>query len=506
MPKKINILMIDNMINTNSSVLSENNVKKYLELENIRPQELTTIQKLCEYLKTDSTYYDFYEYYYLNYKIPQIDKEFDLLRIGIESIVNIELKSELVSEEKILKQLKRNYYYLSFLEKVVHCYTFLIDGDHNKLFYFDSQNNELQQITDKNHILFNLYNLNDIEENIIDSLFNPSNYLISPFNTTDKFLTNQYFLTKQQETIKNEIIKVVVENNQNKIFSISGTAGTGKTLLTYDIAKELRNLSKRVTIIHCAQFNNGITQLITKHQWDIRTIKNYSNSSLADILIIDESQRLTKSQFESILAIQNKILIFSHDANQRLNRANQAKEVVTLIKFNAHKVYELSHKIRHNKSLSSFVKKFYDLNKIKIDEFAKNDYDNIAFYYAKDINDARAYVTFLMTNGWEYIYLTDSLHSQESLSSLKFYSNSSAHKAIGQEYDNVVVTIDQNFFYNENNKLAYRTHCYYSPLETLFQAITRTRKRIMFVIINNQEVYRNCIRIINRESMLDQSI
>ena len=493
--------MLDNMINTSSNLLSENNVKKYLKLEEIKPQELTTVQRLCQYLKTTPVFYKFYENYYLNYKIPQIGKEFDLLRIGTESIVNIELKSGQVSDEEVLKQLKRNYYYLSFLDKKIHCYTFMTDGMQDILFYLDTINDELQRITDKNHILLNLNNLHDIEENIIDSFFIPSNYLISPFNTTDKFIADQYFLTQHQEDIKKEIMKQIGNNCKKKIFSISGTAGTGKTLLTYDIAKELHNIGKNITIIHCAQFNDGITKLITQYQWDIRKIKNYLISPLADILIVDEAQRLTQRQFESIISIENKILIFSHDANQRLNRANQAKEVVILIKSNAHKVYELSHKIRHNKSLSSFVKKFYDLNKLNVDELKQNDYDNIAFYYAKDINDAQAYVTSLMTNGWEYIYLTDSLHSQESLSILKFYSNNSAHKAIGQEYDNVVVTIDQNFFYKENNKLAYRYSCYYSPLETLFQAITRTRKKIMFVIINNKEVYKNCIKIINRESI-----
>lgn len=388
MSKQINLLTIYNILNTSSELLSEDCVKKYLELEEIRPQELITIQRLCEYLKTDVTCHKFYENYYLNYKIPQIDKEFDLLRIGTRSIVNIELKSESVSEEKILKQLKRNHYYLSFLEKEVYCYTFMIDGEENILFYFNVVNDELKQITDIKHILLNLYDLYDIEHTVIDSLFTPSNYLISPFNTTNKFIEGKYFLTKHQEIIKNEIIKAIETNNQKKIFSISGTAGTGKTLLTYDIAKELHNIGKDVTIIHCAQFNNGITKLITQYQWDIRTIKDYLTSYLSDILIVDEAQRLTKIQFESILAIQNKILIFSHDANQRLNRANQAKEVVTLIKSNAHKVYELSHKIRHNKSLSSFVKKFYDLNKINVDEFSRSDYDNIAFYYAKDINDA----------------------------------------------------------------------------------------------------------------------
>lgn len=502
MPKKINLLTIDNMMNVRNELLSEMSVKKYLGLEETRPQEIITLHRLCQYLKTNSLYYQFYENYYLNYKIPQIDKEFDLLKIGKTSIINIELKSEQVSEEKILKQLKRNYYYLSFLEKEVHCYTFVTDDTQNILFYLDVINGELQQITDKNHILLNIYNLHDIEDNIIDSLFTPSNYLISPFNTTDKFIEGKYFLTKHQEIIKSEIIKEIDINSQNKIFSVSGTAGTGKTLLTYDIAKELRIASKNVTIIHCAQFNNGIRQLQNSYGWDIQNIKNYLVALLSsDILIFDEAQRLTKNQLESIFKEQNKILIFSHDVNQRLNRHNQAKEVVELIKSNAHKIYELSHKIRHNKSLSSFVKKLYDLNKINIDNYSMQDYENIFFYYAKNIQDAKAYVTYLMSNGWEYIYLTNSLHSRESLDLLTFGSNNSAHQAIGQEYDNVIVTIDEKFFYDKEKKLAYREGCHYSPLETLFQAITRARKKIIFVIVNNEEIYKNCIKIINRDSI-----
>lgn len=54
MSKKINILMLDNMINTSSNLLSENIVKKYLKLEEIKPQELNTVQRLCQYLKTTS--------------------------------------------------------------------------------------------------------------------------------------------------------------------------------------------------------------------------------------------------------------------------------------------------------------------------------------------------------------------------------------------------------------------------------------------------------------------
>ena len=82
------------------------------------------------------------ENFYLNYKIPQINKEFDLLRIGKTSIVNIELKSKNIDEERILKQLQRNYYYLSFLDRKIYCFTFIAED--KSVYQYD--NNELLKV------------------------------------------------------------------------------------------------------------------------------------------------------------------------------------------------------------------------------------------------------------------------------------------------------------------------------------------------------------------------
>ena len=53
----------------------------------------------------------------MGYKIPQIGKEFDLLRISEDMILNIEYKREIPNIDKIEKQLNRNKYYLNFLGK-----------------------------------------------------------------------------------------------------------------------------------------------------------------------------------------------------------------------------------------------------------------------------------------------------------------------------------------------------------------------------------------------------
>ena len=62
-----------------------------------------------------------------------------------------------------------------------------------------------------------------IDENIInqniDDLFIPSNYLISPFSKTEKFLNNEYFLTKEQEEIEQDIL-TRIQNNETSFFLI----------------------------------------------------------------------------------------------------------------------------------------------------------------------------------------------------------------------------------------------------------------------------------------------
>lgn len=252
--KKVNIFELCNLYNLTDINIEQ--VKQYLGIEYIkeREQEIDGLNKLCEVFKDIVYDHHIFENYYVNYKIPQIGKEFDLLRIGNDSVVNIELKSQ-KDEDKILKQLKRNYYYLSFLGKCIYCFTF---NSADKKFYCYNNNNDKLEVASIEHIIETINQIQDINCDI-DSLFVPSNYLVSPFNNTERFLNNEYFLTEQQEKIKNEII-CAIKNNYSKIFSISGKAGTGKTILTYDIAKTLKQ-QFNIVMVHCALSNIGIETL-----------------------------------------------------------------------------------------------------------------------------------------------------------------------------------------------------------------------------------------------------
>lgn len=68
-----------------------------------------------------------FDRFYVGYKIPQISKEFDLLRFGRNCIINIEVKSN-CPEKKIKQQLIRNKYYLSFLGRKVYAFTFISES------------------------------------------------------------------------------------------------------------------------------------------------------------------------------------------------------------------------------------------------------------------------------------------------------------------------------------------------------------------------------------------
>ena len=57
--------------------------------------------------------------FFYSYQIPRLGKEFDLLQIKDDQIINIELKSGIVSDEAIRKQLIQNRYYLSVLGRAI---------------------------------------------------------------------------------------------------------------------------------------------------------------------------------------------------------------------------------------------------------------------------------------------------------------------------------------------------------------------------------------------------
>lgn len=126
MKKTTNLLNFYNLFKISENLIKECSIKNYLKIESLKECEILSLFSLCQKLQ-ESSHANFYlfENFYINYQIPQIGKEFDLLKFGKDKIINIELKSQQVEENELIKQLQRNFYYLSALQRTIHCYIFL---------------------------------------------------------------------------------------------------------------------------------------------------------------------------------------------------------------------------------------------------------------------------------------------------------------------------------------------------------------------------------------------
>lgn len=473
----------------------------------IQKHELLTLASLIKSMLTNSDTskqeLSFYtEHFWLGFKIPQIGEEFDLLRFGDNYHINIELKSDNL-EEKMKKQLIRKKHYLNFLE--LNTYHYIYSSESSCLYKLNEQNALIETTFIELLGLLKEQLVNDKSKNEIEKLFNVSNYLISPFNSTERFLDSSYFLTNHQQLIKNEIFKNI--NNSNLFFMIEGSAGTGKTLLVYDFVKNCKENKMKVLVIHCGQLNAGHIKLRNNYGWEICPIKlalEYLSNEL-DVIVVDESQRLDKQKFDYIIKFceeQQIPCVFSLDKRQCLHISEINREMRTCIanitdRKNQHKLKE---KIRSNKELALFIKLF---NKIPINSDYKleNENYNIKIKYFDTKEEADKFVEFQKKLNWKYLTYSNSLYNNEYLDKLVSHGEDTPHKVIGQEFDKVVVMMDDNFTYKLNEEkqqleLLGRMDNYYHTTKMLFQNMTRARRQLSIVIINNPDLLLNLTKIL----------
>ncbi|MCS2568853.1 DNA/RNA helicase domain-containing protein [Bacteroides fragilis] len=460
----------------------------------IKNYELNGIESFVDELLQANNNISIVNRYYLGYSIPQIGKEFDLLRFGHNYIINIEIKTE-SSIEKILKQQQKNKYYLSFLDKPLHIYTFI--SNENKLYKLVIRNNgdEIEEIT-FNELCNILMSQEVVTFNNIDDLFNPSDYLVSPFNSPEKFMSEGYFLTVQQEQIYKEI-QTKLSDTATNFIALTGGAGTGKTLLTYHIAKETIQRGKKVLILHCAPLNSGHQILMDEYNWSIYMPKYAPNTIDFDLIIIDEAQRMYPYQFDKYIKevrTLNKKCIFSYDEKQYL-RDNE-KQYHTKERIEKELLctpYKLTDKIRTNKEIAYFIRQLFNIKK----NIPNIDYTNIELIYCKDCYSAKLLLQELLERGWKTPNYTPGTRSFFHYEAYLSNDTESAHSVVGQEFNNVVVVIDESFKYNSQGDLI-ADNTYYSQRQMLYQIITRTRKKLHIVIINNEVMLNRCIDILSK--------
>tara|TARA_R110002049_G_scaffold213604_7_gene385055 strand:- start:487 stop:1971 length:1485 start_codon:yes stop_codon:yes gene_type:complete len=491
--KSINLLSIVQAYNSLTPLL----FRKYLDYfnANVRDGEVEDIEKFIFQLSQFNPRINIFDNYYLGYTIPQIGKEFDLLRFGNNYSLNLEIKRE-STFEKVKKQILRNRYYLSFLKSEIHIYSYI--SNDNKLYCLDDNDNLVEK--ELKQLIQLIHNQEISNPSSINDCFNPSNYLVSPFNSTESFMKGKYFLTHQQEDIK-RTVNLSLQKIDATFISICGKAGTGKTLLAYDIVKEQHTKGFKTLVIHCGILNEGHDILINEFAWDIIAIRHLNNITLQDysLILIDEAQRIYPNQLNQIIKDAknyNINCIFSYDQLQWLRKMELKNNIDRrIVEIPTITTYELTEKIRTNKEIAMFIKGLFDRSKV-LHNF---DSSNIEINYFRRLQEALGFMGNLHEMGWKIINLTPSSVDPHPYDKYIVRGQKNAHGVIGQEFEKVVSVIDPYYVY-VNNKLSvqgYTYSPYYDPVQMLYQIMTRTRSKLKVIIINNPILLERCLELTN---------
>src|SRR5690625_3786360 len=203
----MNLISLVNAKNTMTPELYQ----KYKEINNVSIKDYETecveqmINLFSGLVEASSELVKYFNSFSIGYKIRQIGKEFDLLRIGGNYNLNIELKSQFTSNDKIKIQLVKNDYYLKPLKKNTYLITF-IKEDHRFIELKDDGLTDISTGDVLKLICDQTINTDDNLTRTLDQYFDPSYYLVSPFNSTTEFIKYEYFLTAQQDEIKKELL------------------------------------------------------------------------------------------------------------------------------------------------------------------------------------------------------------------------------------------------------------------------------------------------------------
>ena len=476
----------------------ENILSKRSKKLKVKPQEFYAIRSLVNMLLGIGVEIKDFEIFFLSFTIEQIGKEFDLIKLDKDNLVlNIELKSEEVGVEAIQNQLEKNRYYLKHLAPDVRLYTFVETG--KELYKYTSKGLQLVGVEDLKDTM-QLFQ-ESLGENL-ESLFQANSYLISPLNSHQKFMYGDYFLTNQQHDIKKKIVDLILLNDKEYVLGITGKAGTGKTLLLYDIIKEIAERGENCCLIHSGILCDGHRILSAK--WDNVTIfsakelngDGVENLKRYQFIFVDESQRIYSSTFEKIIKeviSESKTVIFAYDYAQSLSITEEERNIpAKLQKIDGFTVYTLSNKIRTSKEIASFTRTMMNLNNRARGYM---DYSDIDVLFANNTEEAKRLINLYDEKGYIFISYTQSMYYRNSID--LYPNNYDTHHVIGQEYDKVMIMMDKNFRYDKERRIQGKEHPNPDLLfyKLLYQAISRAREKLCVLIVENYKLFSDILNI-----------
>ena len=387
--------------------------------------------------------------FFYSFQVPRLGKEFDLLQIKDDQIVNIELKSGKVSDEAVRKQLLQNRYYLSVQGKLIQSYTYI--SSQERLVRLNNHDHIVE--ADWDQLCLALQRQSKDYEGDIEDLFQAEMYLFSPLTEPERFLNKEYFLTSQQKDIERRILDKI-RKVKSGYFWFSGLPGTGKTLLLYDIAMKL-SVHQKVCMIHCGETGKEwkilhdrllrITFLSDSQLEECPDLKEYS------AILVDEAHLLSVEELHRILELSEKHpVIFSSDDEDMISDEEMDRTMIREIEHLPDiQSFHLTNRIRTNAELSSFIQNMMHLPEKRTVRY----YPHIQVVYAND--------------------------DEEACILLKGYQ------------DQLVFIIDERYYYDEKGYLREQRQKQQKPtaVRMLFHRLNEAREEFAIIVKGNEAVY-----------------
>ncbi len=531
--------------------------RKDFQRTRIREKE-SLVQLVTKLIKAGAQLADLDDFFY-SYTIAHISKEFDLLKVAANRklILNIELKSEDVGEERIKQQLVRNRYYLSPVTTNVISYTYILNT--NTVYRLDDNNRLIQ--SEFVSVVDDMKRFKKCMKNNIESLFKAKDYLISPVNSPERFARHQYFLTNQQEAMSRKLLSGLLKDDDKRYYSVKGEAGTGKTLLLYDTVRKLP-VDAGKCVIHFGRRTPNI-DILEKAipSTDIITSRDLTDGAMLkgyDYILVDETQRLHDDQFEWIVdsAYDCGRSLSSTSSNNETGNSDSAcsnneaassggvgsdNEAGSLGGLSgSNKVGSMN--VASDDSRSSVrntpkVVMFYDCEQVlsrheqqramdkRIEELADENYflsdrirtnpelsafirnmfdlnkrargykyDCVTICYANSINEFKRLKAYYKAK--QYIYI-DYEKSYRNVNNRYKSRKFNTYKVIGKEFDKVLTVIDSKFKYNEYGELCADYDGDNDDIleKYFYQVVTRARDQLCIIVLNNEDIFRRLLDI-----------
>lgn len=465
--------------------------------------EISAINTIYEELKKRETDIEkLYGYFLgLHYK-GIVSEQFDILRFSKEKIINIELKSKKIEENKMLRQLIRHQYFLSTINANLTVELFVFDEQTYKLYKLD--NDSLVECSFEK--LIEDIPLDYIEENLFNKI-RESSFIKSPYSDPRDFYYKQYFLNTEQDRASKKLI-----NSTHEIVVLGGGPGTGKSLVLFDVASKLVAKNLKVLFVFCSGMNEydkkNICEYLNFEFIPIKELKNQNKLEEFNVIIVDECQRIREDQYKFLKKLlKGKLLnklILAIDENQTLKIEEEKLKIRDRLRSDFNNriefIEDLVKLVRQGPEIQNFIKKFFGEKSINDDVI---EYTKINAVHFNSRKDAQEFIhRSSLFEGYNVIEIPEYSGywgNKKNLSRFISWSPEDSFKVIGREYDKVLLPIDKKFKYDNTGNLIIECEKDYPyiPKNCLYQAITRTKNELLIVVVNNKDLFKKIEEILN---------